>query len=191
MEPEDSRKYGDIPALDDIPPDLPDGIRRSGKLGRRRRGMVLIVTLIGLASFASPLIRTESPVLGRTRWSPLAVAVGVCEGALPFRSDPQSRVVLLGIDAVLGLTVAYPLLLAIGLAALVFPRAGFVGMAAALGAVALLSEGRLRYYDLQGFLYGEPWASAAHAVHAGTLVLVLLGVFGLLLWISATKALDY
>jgi hypothetical protein len=192
MEPEDSREYGDIPTLNGVPPDSPERIFRSGGLGRRRRMMVLIVALIGLASFASPLIRTDSPVLDRVRWSPLEIASEVYEGALPVRSDPQSRAVFLAVDVILGFGAVYLLLLLIGVAAVLFPREGLVGTAAALGGIAILCDGRrVRYYDLQDFIYGESYAFAGHAVHAGALALVLLGVLGLLLWISATKALDY
>jgi hypothetical protein len=191
MEPEVHREYGDIPTLDDVPPDLPARNSRSGGLGRRRRRMVLIVTFIGLASFASPLIKTDSPVLDRGRWSPLEVAIGVHNGSLPVHRELQGSGVELGLDQIFGCAPAYILLLAIAGAALVFPRADLVGVAAVLGALAAAEDGRLRYTDLQDFIYGEPYAFAGHAVYAGALELVLLGVFGLLLWISVTKALDY
>jgi hypothetical protein len=191
MEPEDHREYGDIPTLDDIPPDLPTRISRSGGLGRRRRRMVLVVTFIGLASFASPLIRTDSPVLDRGRWSPLEVAIGVHNGTLPVHREFQWSGVELGLDLIFGCATSYILLVAIGAATVLFPRADFVGAAAVLGALAAAEDGRLRYADLQDFIYGESYAFARNAVHAGALELVLLAVFGLLLWISVTQALDY
>lgn len=98
--------------------------------------------------------------------------------------------VFLVLDAVLGFGSMYALLFLIAAATLVFPRTNLVGMAAMLGMAPLYVEARRRNFPgVQDFFYGDSFA--APRVHAGALELIFLGVFGLLLWIAATKALDY
>lgn len=199
MEPDDegvescSSALGDETTLPAIKPSRP------GWLGRRRRTMVLVLSAIGLATFFSPLIKTDSSVAGRTRWSPMQIAPPVMQGTLPVCSDsgftvcddPRTRDVFLVLDTVLGCASAYALLLVIAAAALLFPRADFVGTAAALGIVALYAEARSHYMDLRDFIRAASPNTAGYRVYAGTLDLVLVAVLGLLIWIAVTKALDY
>jgi hypothetical protein len=161
--------------------------------------MVLIITMIGFASFVSPFVRTDSAVLGRTQWSPLQIVIELHKGTLPVCSsdafsacdDPRSRFVDECLDAVLGCGAAYALLCAIAAAALLFPRANFIVLVAALGIIPVCGEAKSRYADLQGLIYGAPFPFAGRYVHAGVLCLILAGVFGLLIWIAVTQALDF
>lgn len=198
MESDDERTESEQPPLGDIPALPAIEPSRSGWLGRRRRMMVLVVAAIGLTTLFAPLIRTDSPVLGRTQWSPLQIAIDLEEGTLPPCSggtfstcaDPRTRAVFLILDAVLGFGSMYALLFLIAAAALVFPRRNLVGMAAMLGMAPLYVEARRHNYPgVQDFLYGDPFAGPR--AHAGALELIFLGVFALLLWIAVTKALDY
>jgi len=175
----------------DLPPDVPRKILRRGVLGRRRRYMVLIVSMIGLSSFLSPLIRADSEVLGRTRWSPLLIVIELHNGSLPdcrgnyssLCDVPRTKLVFMTLDATLGFGTAYAVLLAIVLAALLFPRAELIGAAGVIGAGMVLKDGQYGFDDLQDFL--------GHHAHGGALELGIVGILLLLIWISVTKALDY
>ncbi len=194
MEPE--YKFSeDVSPSSYFPPGEPGKTLSPGRLGRRRRQMILFISLMGLASFTLPLIKTDSPVLGRTQWSPLQIAIELHEGKLPGCDGPigcdpgWSLVSFILAVAMGGFGIAYGLMLAIAAATLLFPSAEFVIFAAGGGIVAMLAEGRSRFFDLQEFLYG-PYDFAGQQVHAKALGLSLLGAFALLAWIGTTKALD-
>jgi hypothetical protein len=172
----------------------------------RRRLMVLVVAFLGLLTFVSPLIKTNPAVLGQTRWSPMQIATGLREGALPVYRLPGSGPVGVQVDAVLGFWAIYILLLAIVMADLLLPRSQFVVIAAGLGLGAALGSIRVGFSNLERTIYG-PYSSPLGSTHpafvAGNLVfygdgvnawafvLILLGLFGLLIWIAKVEALDY
>ena len=162
------------------------------RMGWRRRQMALIVTLIGLATFVTPLISTDSEVLGQTHWSPLQVISSLNAGTLPISQRmPQVLAVDLCIDFLTGVGVVYFLLGLVAAAIVFLPSARFVGAAAVTGAAVVLGDAQFHYHDLQDLLYSAPRSFASgHQVHAETNGLILLGVLGLLVWIAATKELD-
>lgn len=163
------------------------------RMGSRRRQMALIVTLIGLATFVTPLMEIDSEVLGRTRWSPLQVIVALHAGGLPIHRPVATDhiFVLLGPEMLFGFG-GYFLLTLIAAAIVFSPSARFVGSSSALGAALTLGNGpRWAYFPFQEVIYGTTGAFAdGHQVHAGIFCLVLLGVFGLLGFIAVTKQLD-
>jgi hypothetical protein len=162
------------------------------RMGKQRRKMALLVTLIGLATFVTPLVWTDSEILGRTRWSPLGVISALFAGTLPI-GHPMSRelALSLSIDFLMGVGVIYVLLGLVAAAILFLPSARFIGTAAAAGAAVVFGNARFRYPDLQDAIYGEPSSFVSgHEVHAGTNCVILLSVFGLLIWITATKELE-
>lgn len=161
------------------------------KMGWHRRKMALIVTLIGLATLVTPLVETDSEVLGRTRWSPLQVVLALHAGTLPIAHRMSRELaVSLAIDFLIGVGIVYFLLSLIAAAIAFLPSARFIGSAAAFGAAVVLGDGQFDYPDLQDAIYGEPSSFAGHQVHAGTNGLILLGVLGLVVWIAASKELD-
>jgi hypothetical protein len=179
-------------SLNDPAPETPAKVRR-GVLGKRRRSMVLILTMIGIASFVSPLIRTDSQVLGRTRWSPLQIVIQLHRGTLPdcrsylstlCEDNPRAKLVFMTLDAVAGFGTGYAMLLAIVMIVVLFPRAELVGAAAVIGAIAVGKNGQYGYDDLQDFFGG------GHHAHGRALELALVGIFVLMIWIAVTKALD-
>jgi hypothetical protein len=188
---ETENAHNEVSQLSDLSSPIPAKIPRSGRLGGRRRKMVLVIAMIGLTSFASPLIRTDSPVLGRTQWSPLQVVIDLHKGTLPdcqsyseLCEPPNTKLVYMTLDVTLGFGTAYAALLAIVVAALLLPRAEFVGASAGLAALLILKDGQYGFDDLQAFF------GSHHHAHGRALELALVGIFGLLIWISATKALD-
>lgn len=163
----------------------------STRMGGRRRQAALIVTLIGLATFVTPLIETDSEVLGRMRWSPLQIIVALHAGTLPINRPMFPDPLAPAFDLLVGIGAVYFLLVLISAAIALFPSARFLGSASAIGAAVVLGNAQHRYFDLQEAIYGEPSAfTSGHQVHAGTNSLILLGVLGLLIFIAATKQLD-
>jgi hypothetical protein len=161
------------------------------KMGWQRRRMALIVTLIGLATFVTPFVATDSEILGRTRWSPLQVILALHAGALPILHSLSAGPVSISIDMFFGIGAVYFLLTLITVAIVLFPSARFVGSSAAIGGAVVWGDAKYRYFDFQDAIYGAPRAYASgHQVHAGTHCLILLGVFGLLVFIAATKQLE-
>jgi hypothetical protein len=157
-------------------------------MGRQRRRVTLVVTLLGLFTFVMRLISTDPKVLGHTLWSPLQVVIAILSGRLPLQ--PVQPVGLLGVDALLGCGIVYLLLIAIAVAILVFPSGKFVGTAAALGGAMLLGSLQFQYPDLQDAIYGAPRAFASGHVNGGVFTLTLLGVLALLLWVATSSGLD-
>ncbi len=151
----------------------------------------MIVTLIGLATFVTPFVATDSEILGRSRWSPLQVILAVHAGTLPILHSLSPGLLVLGIDMFFGLGAVYFLLTLITAAIVFFPSARLVGASAAVGGAVVWGDAKYGYSDFQEAIYGAPRAFASgHQVHAGTLCLILLGVLGLLVFIAATKQLD-
>jgi hypothetical protein len=165
---------------------------KPNRMGWRSRQTALILTLIGLATFVTPLIWTDSEILGRTRWSPLDVVSGLYAGTLPIAHGMSREVsAFLVIDFFLGLGVVYFLLCLVAAAIVFLPSTRFVGTAAGIGALVVLKDAQYEYGDLQDAIYGAPSSFVSgHQVHAGTNCMVLLIVLGLLVWIAATKELD-
>ncbi len=161
------------------------------QMGPRRRRMALLITLIGLATFVTPLIGTDPGDSGRTRWSPLQILLALHAGELPAHHTIPADRMFLGIDAFLGLGVVYILLGVIALAIMLSPSARFIASVAATGAAITLGSSRHGYFDLQETIYGSPGVFASgHQIHAGTNCLILVGVLGLLGFIAVTKQLD-
>jgi hypothetical protein len=149
------------------------------------------VTLIGLATFVTPFVATDSEILGRTRWSPLQVILALHAGALPILHSLSAGPVSISIDMFFGIGAVYFLLTLITVAIVFFPSARFVGSSAAIGGAVVWGDAKYRYFDFQDAIYGAPRAYASgHQVHAGTHCLILLGVLGLLVFIAATKQLE-
>lgn len=163
----------------------------SEKLSPRRRKMALFVALLGLSTFVSPMITTDTEILGHTRWSPLQIVLGLHAGRLPLPRWAPLSPVDLAIDVLFGLGTAYVLLTVVALAIAFFPFARFILYTASIGAAAILADGRNRFSDLQDLTYGVPAAFVSgHEVHGRTISLFLLGVLALIIWIAATKQLD-
>ena len=193
MEPETERQDSDLFPAGDHPLLIPVKGSRQRGLGKRRRLMVIVIAAIGLISFGSPIIRTDSEVLGRTQWSPLQIGLELYKGNLPICylnepadfKNPHAHIVDLGISAAMGSGIELVLLIAIVLAALFWPNAGFVGVAAFFGLDLILVSGKYNWDEFDDYI------CAGTIVHSTAFEMILLGVFALLLWIAATKALDY
>lgn len=183
------------PLIDFVGP-TPGEVPEPRRLGPRRRQMALIVILMGLATFVTPLISTDSPVLGRTQWSPLEIAEGLSTGKLPIvryaTSNPAYRRVELTLALSLGFGSIYLFLIGIAAAILFFPSPKFVGYSAGSAAAFILGE--LQFYDsssLQMTLYGVPSVSSSDGrTHIGVFYMTLLTLCGLLALIAAWKELD-
>lgn len=163
----------------------------SEKLSPRRRKMALFVALLGLSTFASPMITTDSAIIGRTRWSPLQIILAVHAGTLPLPHWVPLSPANVAIDTFFGLGPVYVLLALITLAILFIPSPRLILSTAGIAAIGVLGEGRNRFRDLQELTYGTlPDFVSGHEVHGRTISLFLLGVLALIIWIAATKQLD-
>jgi hypothetical protein len=165
-----------------------------GILGARRRWLVLIVSVIGLATFVFPLIKADPAVFGRNEWAPLQVVTELYNGTLPARAYPvdlNSRPVDLGLDIFFGCGTVYLLLLVIIAAAVLFPRAKFICGVAAWGGAAMCVEFRYQYSDIQSAIYGFAPLDLGNQVNAPMLGSILLAVLVLLVLIASANALDY
>ncbi|HKO11055.1 MAG TPA: hypothetical protein VJV22_03745 [Acidobacteriaceae bacterium] len=154
------------------------------KLGARTRSMTLLMTVLGLATFAVPLINTSIPVAGRAQWSPLLILEGLLDGSLPAAANLPPEAYhyvyeLIAIDTILfGAMFAYGALTVILVSALRQATRFVIGAAAAFGMLAALLEMR-GYADLQlALLGGTPQQrGGAHVVgftYCGVLFIVML-----------------
>jgi hypothetical protein len=148
----------------------------------------MAVTLLGLATFATPLVTTDPKLLGQTQWSPLQVVTAIISGTLPLQ--PVLPRELLGLDLLLGCGIVYLLLIVIVITILVYPSAKFIGAGAAAGCAVLIGSVLFRYADLQYAIYGAPRAVASGQVNAGAFTLTLSGLLALLIVIAASSDQD-
>ena len=168
MDPEYHPDLSEVIPPSESPGSLPLRRSSSGRLGRRRRWMALIVSSIGLATFFSPLIRTDSPILGRTQWSPLQIVLELHKGTLPVKGYLEPKSVFLTVDALFGCAPMYAMLLVILAAALLLPRVEVIALCAGMAGAAAYGEAKWGYSDLQDVLYGAPDAFVSgNRVHAG------------------------
>jgi uncharacterized membrane protein YdjX (TVP38/TMEM64 family) len=157
------------------------------RMRRRRRQMTLVVALIGLASFVTPLVQAE-PISGRMRWSPYQILVALHAGKLPIHQPVPAA--SLWIDVLMAFGPAYVLLIAIVVAAVFLPSARFVVASAAIAGGSLVGSLRFQGRELREAIYGAPGAFTGHQVHVGTYCLVLLAVMAMLIYVGSTKELD-
>lgn len=198
LKPDPRQTPSRLPGLKELQPIPP--IKGADKLpptlGARTRSMALLMSVLGLATFAVPLINTSVPVLGRTQWSPLLVIIELLSGALPAATNlPPSAFhyvyELVLIDTVLfGAMFAYAALLVILISALRQATRFVIGTAAVLGMLAALLEMR-GYADFQlALLGGTPEQHGGAHVVGSTWCLVLFAVMGLVLLIVTVKELE-
>jgi hypothetical protein len=163
------------------------------RLGPRRRRMAALVVLIGMLTLVVPLVRTDQPVLGRTRWSPLNIVYGISAGTLPVRKwgDPKvarsDRVMFWFASMSMGFLFEYGTLVVIAGAVIVFPLRNVIGLAAVLGAASVWGELQFEYQDFQEGIFAAVYT---RQVHAGVHCLTMMGVMMLFLIIAAWKELD-
>lgn len=165
-------------------------------LGSRTRSMVLLMSVLGLATFVVPLVTTSVPVLGRTQWSALTVLEGLISGSLPAGVNISAESFhafyrLIFLDSFLfGAMFAYAALILILVSALRTATRLVIGFAAALGVLSALLEMR-GYADFQLAIFGgTPEALGGAHVGGFTYCLVLLVVMGLILAVTTIKELE-
>jgi hypothetical protein len=162
-------------------------------LGPRRRFTAGLVTAIALLSFFVPMIRTDTPVLGRTHWSPCQVFAGYFDRTLPvYRwDDPQADHADRMMTAafwVFGYPGEYFGMTLLLLAIFFYPRAKLVGTLAVL--VASDVYGSMKHYPsavYQEDIYGRPAAFAHATAHYGANALLLMVAMGLVLLVVAWR----
>lgn len=165
-------------------------------LGSRTRSMTMVMSVLGLATFAVPLVNTSVPVLGRAQWSPLTVIEGLIGGNLPagVNLQPQDFYALyklIFLDSFLfGAMFIYCALIVILVSALRTGTRLVIGFAAALGVLSALLEMR-GYADFQLAIFGgTPEALGGAQVAGFTYCVVLLVVMGLILAVATIKELE-
>lgn len=165
-------------------------------LGPRTRPMVMLLALIGLATFFVPLVETSTPVMGQAHWSPWQIVTGMFAGDLPAAVLLTSR----GIGAIRWLafvnaTLFGSLFIYIILAGVVIVAFGkaqrmILGGLAGAGLMAALVELR-GFSDLQlAILGGPPGTVDGQQVQAMSLGIVWFAVMILIVVISAWKELE-
>lgn len=164
---------------------------RRAEFGARRRMMALIVTLVGLVSFAVPLVSVDMPVEHRSRWSPLAMVEGIQSGELPVGapdaatgSEFRARAVQLLLN---GFLAPYILLVIACVAILISPAEAAPTWLGGLSFVAATVEALFGHPGYQAAIYG---AADGQAVHAANQTLILVVVSALLVFIAKSHELD-
>ena len=153
--------------------------------------MALLVALVGLTTFAVPLIGTDPPVLGHGYWSPLAIVEQTQAGVLPL-SGPTDTVTAADLtlryeDMLCGFLFAYCMLAAAFLAIVVGASVRAIRWTAVLCVIATLADLAFGHEAYQSALCV---GGDGVQVHAGTESAILLGVAGLLLLIASFDELD-
>jgi len=90
-------------------------------MSRRARGYCIFLIFIGLFTFFSPSISTDTPVLGRSNWSPFEIVKEIHAGALPVRNEFRPALSQWRTNSfLLGISIHY-LLLVVSLVLVVAP----------------------------------------------------------------------
>jgi hypothetical protein len=165
-------------------------------LGSRSRQMVLLLTVVGLATFMVPLYTAVPAVMGQAQWSPFQLFMGLTSGSLPtavLLTAQGLRDVrwLVFVDTLLfGALFDYGVLAALLISVVGKASRMVIGCAGALGVLATLIEMR-GFDDVQLAIYsGLPKTAGGQHVRGMTWCLLMLAVMGLTLLISVYKELD-
>jgi hypothetical protein len=148
-------------------------------LGPRRRLLAITILGIGLLTFFAPLITTQPPVLGKTRWSMFDIVSNVYSGDF-FPSRAQI------VSFPIAVPIAY-LLISCSLLVVCFFRSQ--GALPAIAVAGMLLAVRAWYWergDFQLMFYGAPGSKDWPQVGVGSLVISLLLVMGALLFITTS-----
>jgi hypothetical protein len=152
------------------------------RLSKPGRISAAVFITIGLLTFFVPLITTEPPVSGISRWSLLQIAL-----------RPPTKVVLYGITLNVWQSdfgVVYLLLFVTLISTLFFPSRKLLGTIGLLGAVVTQQLWRFAQTDLDLTFYGSVQANKlppflfGKGVNLTPLILVLLGIMLLVALIS-------
>jgi hypothetical protein len=155
-------------------------------LGKRRKSLAFLVIAAGLLTFFLPLVTTNPPVVGRSRWSACSILWQIYEGNLPLKSEN-----LLSSIPVMA-TVVY-LLLVFGFVALCLSasRDGLAIIAIFGFFTTMFWRGDRNSFE--ELFYGRAIyhnLSLVRHVGFGDLTIVLLGTTGALLYIAVNEDLD-
>lgn len=160
-------------------------------LGKRRRGMALLLALAGLTTFVVPLIGTDPPVLQQAWWSPLAIIEATQAGRLPL-GMPAAAVTAADLavqyfDWLYGFLFAYGMLAVAFLAIIVGASIRTIRWATALCLVLILADVAFGHIAYRTAFYA---GGDGPAIHAGMQSAILLGIAVLLLAIASLEELD-
>jgi hypothetical protein len=156
--------------------------------------VVLALAMVGIGTLFLPLVTTDTPVLGETRWSLFDLAARISSGELPptrRAADPAAAYLGLAIT----LLPIYVILLYSGAAALLsfhslrrkLYLAGLVGMIIAVGDWHWDS----RVFE-EVFFGGWPYRYSGSVGHVafGQLILAIVAVMSALVYVASGKYLD-
>ena len=157
-------------------------------MGRRKRSFAFLIVVGGILTFFLPLVTTDPPVMGRTRWSGWNIACQVQAGNLPpVRHYSERNEFLLSIPL---MAAAIYLLLVVALIALCFSCSPEV-----LAKIAVVGWFTSWFWrgdriSFEEMFYGD-WSyhnfSLVRHVGFGQLTIVLLGVMLALFLVSRSE----
>jgi hypothetical protein len=157
-------------------------------LGPRRRTLATAVLILGLFSFFLPLIKLDTPVLNKTRWSPFDIAEKVYEGDLP--PNAMGRHITNSIPIMI--PTLYVLLL-VALFSLAISRSPVILKSIAVLGLCTSWLWRGDRISFEGLFYGSfsyHNFSVVRRVSFGQHTLTLLGVMAMMWFIAANDDLD-
>ena len=157
-------------------------------LGPRRRRLATAFLVLGLFSFFLPLIKLDTPVLNKTRWSPFDIAQKVYEGDLP----PN----VLGRDLTDSMPIMIPTLYLLQLVALfsvaiskspvILKNIAVIGVCTSW----LWRGDRASFEQLFYGTFSYQNFSLVRRVSFGQHTFILLGVMGILWFVAVNSDLD-
>jgi hypothetical protein len=161
--------------------------------GARRRALALLVIAVGMLTFFVPLVTTDPPVVGTSRWSAFAIVMRMYEGKLPEPICERCGEPLIRSLLALPITVSVNYaLMVVALVALSFPESpGFLRKVTLVGGLFDLIG--VNYsgtkWGFENTFYGRIYTYSVH-VHYRWLTDPLLLVMVTLFFISVKKDLD-
>jgi hypothetical protein len=137
-----------------------------------------------MLTFFEPLIATNPPVMGRTRWSVLDVVLKVRDGKLPVVVNS-----FLFLDLSILITLIYLFLLLALVAVCLLPIQRLLGVISAVGGAIVYTAWQWGRMPLEMMFYGH-WGVGDWPAKFGPLMLTLLAVMLVLVFIATHEALD-
>ncbi len=153
------------------------------RLGKKRRGIGIVLIFISAFVFTVPLITITPLVMGRARWSVWNIAMAVRDGELPLVMNSFFWDITVEFGSI------FLVLLLDSIVIVLFPSQKLLGIMSAIGVVVTYTSWQFASIPLETMFYGNLLVSSDR-VRPASLYIALLLVMLALMFLSRVESAD-